>query len=244
MMRLKTGWIGLVVICLLGVTGCFENPNDVSKQGVCVQKVAVWAEASSQSKWLSGLELGETVQLLESKPVKDEKDPKQPEYFKVKLSDGTIGYCNTWGIVKGAYVGVIQNPSKVFKRPDLLADAGQSFEIMSIVAVQEEKDDWLRVTGEKWAKSGWITKDSIRKDKEDVVTAIILKKALSGKENKMSKEDLEKIIATVPDRDNYFVTKVLEKYQALDTTPLDSPAAVVPDTDTPTDGESQEYIGD
>lgn len=230
MMRLKIWWIALVVIGLLGVTGCFEKPNDFSKQGVCVQKVAVWAEASSQSKWLSGLELGETVQLLEDKTFKDEKDPKQPEYFKVKLSDGTTGYCNTWGIVKGAFVGVVQNQAKVYKRPDLLADSGQSFDMMSIVAVQEEKDDWLRVTGEKWAKSGWITKDSIRKDKEDVVTAIILKKALSGKEKGISREDLEKIIAAVPDRDNYFVTKLLEKYQAKDTTPLDSPAAVVPDS--------------
>lgn len=243
MMRIKIGWIGLVVFCLLGVTGCFENPNDFSKQGVCIQKVAVWAEASGQSKWLSGLELGETVQMLESKPVKDEKDPKQPEYYKIKLSDGTTGYCNTWGIVKGAYVGVIQNQAKIYKRPDLLADAGQSFDIMSIVAVQEEKDDWLRVTGEKWAKSGWITKDSIRKDKEDVVTAIILKKAVSGKKV-ISREDLEKIIATVPDRDNYFVIKVLEKYQALDTTPLDSPAADIPsNTDIQTESET-EPIGD
>jgi hypothetical protein len=237
MMRLKNWWIGLVVLCLLGVTGCFENPNDFSKQGVCVVNgTAVWTEASNKSQWLSSLALGETVQ-LEGKPVKDMKDSKQREYIKVKLSDGTSGYSSTGGIVQGAYVGVTQNPAKVYKRPDLLADTGQSLDVMAIVAVQEEKSDWLRVTGEEWGKSGWITKDSIRKDKEDVVTAVILRKALRGKGTAISKEDLEKIITTVPDRDNYFVTKVLEKYQALDTTPLETPAGETP-PDTQMDSES------
>jgi hypothetical protein len=239
MMRLKICWISLVVLGLLGVTGCFENPNDFSKQGVCVQKVAVWAEASAKSKWFSNLELGETVQLLDTKPVKDLKDPKQPEYIKIKLSDGTVGYCSTWGIVQGAYVGVIQNPVKIYKRPDLLADSGLSFDVMAIVAVQEEKDDWLRVTGERWGKSGWITKGSIRKDKEDVVTAIVLKKELSGKENSISSQDLEKIIAKLPNRDNYFVTKVLEKYQVRDTTPLETPGESG-STESQTDDGSEE----
>jgi hypothetical protein len=76
-----------------------------------------------------------------------------------------------------------------------------------------------------------------RKDKEDVVTAVILRKALRGKGTSISKEDLEKIIAAVPDWDNYFVTKVLEKYQALDTTPLKTPAVETP-LDTQTDSES------
>ncbi len=235
-MRLKNWWIGLVVLCLLGVTGCFEDPNDISKQGVCVVNgTAVWTEASNKSRWLSSLALGETVQ-LEGKPVKDLKDPKQREYIKVKLSDGTGGYSSTWGIVQGAYVGVVQAVTKVYKRPDLLADSGKTFEVMAIVAVQEEKNGWLRVTGEEWGKSGWITKDSIRKDKEDVVTAVLLRKALRGKEKSMSRADLEQIIASLPDRDNFFVTKVLEKYQALDTTPLETPPAETP-PDTQPEGE-------
>lgn len=232
-MRFKNWWIGLVIFCLLGVTGCFEDPNDFSKQGVCVVNgTAVWTEASNKSRWLSSLALGETVR-LECKPVKDLKDPKQREYIKVKLSDGTSGFSSTWGIVQGAYVGVVQSPAKVYKRPDLLADSGKTFDVMAIVAVQEEKDGWLRVTGEEWGKSGWITKDSIRKDKEDVVTAVLLRKALRGKENSISRADLEQIIATLPDQDNYFVTKILEKYQALDTTPLETPAVeTAPDNQT------------
>ncbi len=208
----------LILLCLLLVvfsiclTGCFDGKPDYSKQGVCiVENTSLRTEPSTKGKWSSSLALGETVK-LESGPIKDEADPKV-EYIKVKLSDGTKGYASTWCIVRGAYVGVIQETSKIYKRPDLLAESNQQYEIMNIVAVEEEKDSWIRVTGEGRSKSGWIQKESIRKDKEDVVTAVLLRKALRGKGNNIPREEMEAIVSNLPYQDSYFVNHVMAKYE-------------------------------
>ena len=200
---------------LLSLSGCFEGKNDYSKQGVCVvENTSLRKEPSTKGDWISSLALGETVK-LEGSPIKDEADPKV-EYIKIKLSDGTKGYASTWCIVGGAYVGVVQKTTKVYKRPDLLAESNQHFDIMNIVAVEEENDNWIRVTGEGRTKKGWIQKDSIRKDKEDVVTAVLLRKALreKGKNvNNASREEMEEIVSKLPYQDSYFVNQVLSKYE-------------------------------
>lgn len=202
----------LVLTVSLSLSGCFEGKNDYSKQGVCVvDNTSLRKEPSTKGEWISSLALGETVK-LESGPVKDQADPKV-EYIKVKLSDGTNGYASTWCIVSGAYVGVIQKTTKIFKRPDLLAESNQKFELMDIVAVEEEKDGWIRVTGEGRSKKGWIQKEAIRKDKEDVVTAVRLKKALKGKGNNIPREEMEAIISELPYQDSYFVNQIMAKYE-------------------------------
>ena len=225
-MKLKHIGFLLVVSLLIGLTGCFEK-NDFSKQGVCVlENASLRSEPTKKGQWLSALALGETMR-LEGDAVKDPTDPNT-EYIKVKLSDGTSGFANTYCIVRGAYVAVIQEEARIYKRPDLLAESESKFELMQIVAVEEEKEDWLRVTGEKRTHSGWILKESIRKDKEDIVTAVLLKKAMRGKEATMNKEELDKILAKLPYPDNYFAIKMIEKYEAVDLTTPVQPATENP----------------
>ncbi len=212
-MKLKQfgSWL-LVIMISFGLSGCFEGKNDYSKQGVCVvENTSLRTEPSTKGQWTSSLALGETVK-LESSPIKDAADPKV-EYVKVKLSDGTKGYASTWCIVRGAYVGVIQKTAKIYKRPDLLAESSQQFELMNIVAVEEEKDGWIRVTGEGRSKIGWIQNESIRKDKEDVVTAVLLRKAIREKGNNIPREEMEAIVSKLPYQDSYFVNLIMEKYE-------------------------------
>ena len=211
-MRIKPMWLWLMIGLLLGVTGCFENKNDFSKQGVCIlDETSLRSGPSKKADWLSSLALGETVK-LEGTLEKDAADPTV-EYIKISLSDGTVGYANAYCIVRSAYVGVVQDAAKIYKRPDLLAESGSKFEMMQIVAVEEEKDNWLRVTGERRSKVGWIEKDAIRKDKEDIVTALKLRKAMRGKAN-ISREEMDKIVAGLPNPNNYFVAKIMEKYES------------------------------
>lgn len=212
-MRTKQTILWLLLIMLtLGLTGCLKGKSDYSKQGVCiVENTSLRTEPSTKGKWSSSLSLGETVK-LESNPIQDTSDPKV-EYIKVKLSDGTKGYASTWCIVRGAYVGVIQQTAKIYKRPDLLAESSHQFELMNIVAVEEENDNWIRVTGEGRSKSGWIQKDSIRKDKEDVVTAVLLRKALRGKGENIPREEMEAIVSKLPYQDSYFVNQVMANYE-------------------------------
>ena len=202
----------LVIMISLGLSGCLEGENDYSKQGVCVvENTSLRLEPSTKGKWLSSLALGETVK-VEGKPIKDEANPKV-DYIKVKLSDGSQGYVSNWCIVNGAYVGVIQDTTKIYRRPDLLAETNQKFELMNIVAVEEEKDDWIRVIGEGRSKTGWIQSSSIRKDKEDVVTAVLLRKAMRGKGKDIPREEMEAIVSQLPYEDSYFVNAVMSKYE-------------------------------
>lgn len=212
-MRLKYFGLWLLVIMIsLSLSGCFEGKNDYSKQGVCiVENTSLRSEPSTKGQWVSSLALGETVK-LESGPVQDPTDPKV-EYIKIKLSDGAKGYASTWCIVQGAYVGVTQTTAKIYKRPDLLAESNKQFELMNIVAVEEEKDGWIRVIGEGRNKTGWIQSESIRKDKEDVVTAVLLRKAIRGKGNNIPREEMEAIVSKLPYQDSYFVNMVMEKYE-------------------------------
>lgn len=214
-MRLKHTSLWLLVLVIfvsITLSGCFESKDDYSKQGVCIiENTSLRAEPSTKGKWTSSLALGETVK-LEGAPIKDTADPKV-EYIKVKLSDGTIGYASTWCIVRGAYVGVIQKPTKIYKRPDLLAESSQQFDLMNIVAVEEEKDNWIRVIGEGRAKSGWIQSEAIRKDKEDVVTAVLLRKALKDKGKNIPREEMEAIVSKLPYPDSFFANQVLGRYE-------------------------------
>lgn len=214
--------LALVIILLLGVAGCFKKKNDHSNEGVCVlDNASVRAEPTKQGKWLSSLTLGETVQ-LEGGAQKDATDPKL-EYLKVKLSDGTEGYVNAFCVDTGAYVGVIYNTAKVYKRPDLLSQSDQKMEVMEIVAVEEENGSFIRVTGENRWKNGWIQKEAISKDKQDIVTAVLLKKALRGKKS-VTSEEMDQIIAKLPYPDNDFVHKTREKYGLSETATSDETA--------------------
>ncbi len=235
-MKLKTLWLGLTIVFLLGSTAVFgkDEKDDYSKNGVCVVPASIRAEANQTSKWLSSLSVGETV-ILASGPKKDPKDPKI-EYVKVKLSDGTEGFVSTWCLVQGAYVAVVHRTVKIYKRPDLLADSNSAFEMLNIVAVDEEKGTWIRATGENRTKAGWIERVATRKAKEDIVTAVLLNKALHGKEKTMTHEEMEKIVSGLPfpNNYNYFAVKILQKYPAK-SAPADQPAAADTDNDDDSD---------
>lgn len=51
------------------------------------------------------------------------------------------------------------------------------------------------------------------------MTAVLLNKALRGKEKTMTHEDMEKIVASLPFPGNYFAVKMLQKYPAANNNP-------------------------
>ncbi|HEX3048773.1 MAG TPA: hypothetical protein VHY08_28755 [Bacillota bacterium] len=235
-MRLKQTGLWLLMIVLLGLTGCFGSKDPNANQAVCIYDGAsIREEANKDGKWLSSLSLGETG-TFEGKAVADPKDPKT-EYIKVKLSDGTKGYVNVYCVVLGAYVGVIQEPAKIYKRPDLLSESSKKYDTMDIVAVEEESGDWVRVTGEGRAKSGWVEKGMIRKTKEDIVTAVMLRKAIKAQKGEMTQEEMEKTVATLAYPNSYFALKMLEKYTPATVDEyVDGEAETTPD-ETPSEGD-------
>jgi hypothetical protein len=86
--------------------------------------------------------------------------------------------------------------------------------MLNIVAIDDEKGRWIRATGENRTKSGWIERVATRKTQEDIVTAVLLNKALRGKEKTMNHAEMEKIVTSLPFPNNYFAVKMLQRYPA------------------------------
>lgn len=215
----------VTLFLIMVLTGCFgkksENKKvDYSKQAVCIlDKASIREEPSKKAKWLSSLAVGETM-TFEGEPVEDKDDPKT-KYLKVNLSDGTSGYVNTYTVITGAYVGVISKAAPLYKRPDLLSVSERRFEMMDIIAVQEESEGFCLVVGENRSKSGWIEKGSFKDSKEDVVTAVMLRKALKGREKTITSGEIHEIVNNLPYPSNYFAVQIIEKYSDQEYESLD-----------------------
>lgn len=69
------------------------------------------------------------------------------------------------------------------------------------------------------------------------MTAVLLNKALKGKEKTMTRAEMEKIVAALPYPNNYFAVKILQKYPAADQNPEPAPADQ-PDASNDTDSDT------
>jgi hypothetical protein len=176
-------------VCILDGTALWKNPLQKKEKG----------------SWLSSIRLGETVDLMDGTMV-DSID-KNREYCQVALSDGKTGWASSYGLVKNAAAGAVNQETPVYQRPDLLTITDKKFKMLDIVAVTQSKDDLCEVVGEAGAIRGWIKKDAILMTKEDITVAVLANKVFREDAKKSRAEQLEKIIATSPYPDSFFMQK-------------------------------------
>ena len=190
--------LGMLGVILSSCTGQKQQTTEIShKQGVCmIDKTSVRAEPDKKGKWMSSLGLGETVEVA-GEPQADPNDAKT-KYIQVKLSDGNTGYVSTYCLVIDAKPAVMKEDAKVYKRPDLLAGTDKIFKLLELVAVQEERDGWVHVIGEKKNKKGWIPTGTITQRKEDVITAVLINKAVKEQKKQLTSEAFAEIEKKLP----------------------------------------------
>ncbi|MBI5804644.1 hypothetical protein HZA73_01210 [candidate division TA06 bacterium] len=198
------------------ITSCQKQPKPqpetnsapvIKPTAVCIlDGTALWKDPlqkKEKGSWLSSLRLGETVNLLEGTIV-DSTD-KYKEYCQVELSDGKTGWASSYGLVKAATAGAVKEETPVYQRPDLLTITDKKFKMLDVVAVTQSKENLCEVVGEAGTVKGWIKKEAILGSKEDITVAVMANKIFRDNVKMTRAEQLEKIIASSPYPDSYFM---------------------------------------
>ena len=76
---------------------------------------------------------------------------------------------------------------------------------MDILAITEETDDWLKVTGEKKKLKGWIKKSFVSVNKEDIAFALIANRELASRDDKSLLDKIQNVLDNNPYPGSIFV---------------------------------------
>jgi hypothetical protein len=195
------------LISCSGNTDTKEKTNKVSRNFEKQQTVCIWdgvpvrEEPSKDGKWLSKISLGESLFFLGETAV-DSTDNNR-EYIKVELSDGKIAWASSYGLVIDGSVAAVKEKVPVYERPDLLTLTKKEFKEMDILAIEEVKEDWIKVIGQKKKIKGWIKKSVVTENKEDIAVAILASKLLM-KDGEIVPEKIEEFLESLPYKNSFF----------------------------------------
>lgn len=121
------------------------------------------------------------------------------DYCKIVLSDGTVGWSRSDYIIKNSVSGAIIAATPVYERPDILTKStGKKYENIDIVAVIDEKEGWYNVIGRNNLNSGWIMKENVSVNMEDVGMAILARKEVFDSKGNIMDEKLNDFINNAP----------------------------------------------
>lgn len=168
----------------------------VSTYDYSVNGLPVLEDYNNSKSILTFVKVGESVIFL-GKTATDTVSKK--EYDKIELSDGKIGWSRADYIIKNAVPGAIINATPVYERPDILTkSARKSYDNIDVVAVVDEKDDWYNVVGRNNLNSGWVMKDNISENKEDVAMAILARKEIFDSKGNIMDDKINDFINNAP----------------------------------------------
>ncbi len=173
-------------------------------KGVCMwDGISIREKPARNAPLISTLNLGESFYYLNTYAT--DSLHRDQKYLNIELSDGTVAWVAEFGLVINAKAGVIKERVPLYKRPDLLTISNEEFSPMDILAVTEESDDWLKVTGEKKKLSGWIKKSFVSVNEEDIAFALVAKRELAAADDKSLLDKIENILDNNPYPTSIFV---------------------------------------
>jgi hypothetical protein len=208
-----------------------SQPSAPQKGMVCVvEGTPVRSTPARSGKVISTLSLGETVESMQNSQT-DAAD-KNREYLQVRLSDGKEGWAPAYGLLTNAIVGATKEQAIIYKRPDVLTMTPDKFMPLDIVALGEEKDDWIQAVGEQRKKNGWIKKEFVTVTKEDVALAALAIKKFAEKDGKSLPEKIQDLLANSPYPNSFFMEKLrgmaASSMQAADSSAQQQQSALPP----------------
>jgi hypothetical protein len=164
---------------------------------VCISNgVPIREEPHKEGKWISSMNLGETSEYL-GESVIDSAD-RVREYYRLELSDGSVQWVQSYGILLDAKPAAVVSETPIYVRPDLVTKTDKSFKTVEFLAIVNEKDDWIEVVGAEKRKSGWIKKEAVSMQKEDVAVATLANKALIDKNGDIMLDKLPAFLDNLP----------------------------------------------
>ncbi|MCD4834662.1 MAG: SH3 domain-containing protein [Bacteroidales bacterium] len=210
-----------------------NETNFEKKQTVCIWNgVPVRETPTKDGKWVSSISLGETVTFLGGIAI-DSLD-KNREYLHVELSDGKVAWANSYGLIIDSKIAVLKEEAPIYKRPDLLTITEKRFSKMDVLAIEETKEEWIKVVGEKKKLKGWIKSNTVIESKEDIALSIMVSKELKEKNGDLKIDDIDEFIEKSPYQNSIFISylkEILAESKVVD--------EVLPDETVETDSISE-----
>ena len=203
-------------ILLLTIVACTNDaPEEVKPEKSEIPEivgVSVWDRISTRSQPLRSsprttlLSLGESFLYLDTFAIDSVDGPTK--FLKARLSDSTEVWVYDFASVLDALPAVIIAEVPLYMRPDLLTITDKRLNIMEIIAVVEERDDWIKVVNEKKEKTGWIKKEFITYTTIDVAFALLVKRALEEQDAEEKINKLEELMENNPYPNTIFTTEL------------------------------------
>jgi hypothetical protein len=186
------------------------STNHIQKRvsSVCIVNDAVLRESASlASDRITSISLGDRIDWLGI--IAADSSKEHLEYYKVQLSDSTIGWTAGSNIAPNADPAVIVEQTFLFRRPDLLTVTDTQFEPMDFAAILETDADWLHVIGESRRRNGWIRRSVASLRSEDVAVGILAARAARIKDSKKREQALLQIIENQAFANSSFIPKLV-----------------------------------
>ncbi|HBH49512.1 MAG TPA: hypothetical protein DDX98_12770 [Bacteroidales bacterium] len=206
-----------------------EQAEVIRAEAVCISNgVPVREEPFRKAAYITSLNLGETLFYL-GQSIVDTNDNRY-EFYQVELSDGKVAWARTYGILIDAKPAAIVSGTPIYKRPDLVTKTDKEFIPVEFIAVVAEKEEWVEVIGNGKKKKGWIKKEKITLQQEDVATATLASKQLIT-DGEMNVEYIPDFLEELPYENTQFalylqsildqqvgaaVEEVIEEYEMLE----------------------------
>jgi hypothetical protein len=144
---------------------------------VCISNgIPIREEPNKDSKWVSSMNLGETALYL-GETVVDRAD-KSREFYKLELSDGTVQWARSNGIILNAQPAAVLVEAPIYVRPELVTKTDKSFNPAEFLVIVNEKDEWVEAVGTEKRKKGWIKKEVLSTKDEDIAIATLANKEI------------------------------------------------------------------
>lgn len=210
-----------------GENNSSENENDstavIEKEVVPVAAVCVWDNLSVRSipsdkgKWLTSLNLGESITLLNETVVDSTSDRT---YTKVQLTDGKEGWSLADFIVADGQAATFVQDADVYNRPDLLTKTDKQYDRMDIVAIKSVQDDWLEVVGKRnagrYIETNWVKSDNISTEDVDIAVAKFAAPIAKMDDLEKKKEALKNLISNSDLNNSVFMADLMTQYDELE----------------------------
>lgn len=204
---------------LIMLTGC-DRPTDHPQRGSNhkVQKrvpaVCIVDEASlrdgptATAEWITSISLGE--KLVWHGIGETDSTEESREYYKVELSDSTIGWTTSYAIKVNAEPAVVTERALLYRRPDLKTMTDKEFAPMEFVAILKTDADWLEVVGENQKKRGWIERSVASLKEDDIAVGVLASKALKEKDADKRRQRIIDIIENPAFANSNFIDDLIE----------------------------------
>jgi hypothetical protein len=82
---------------------------------------------------------------------------------------------------------------------------------MTIVAATQQKDNWVQVVGEGKRTMGWLDKEAVSLDREEVTAAILATRKLREKDGLDYAKKVDAILAASSNPSSFFLAKLRDR---------------------------------